>query len=206
MLDWFESGGPLMYVIAAGGVFGALLFFERLLHLHRAQINPRTFLQGIYTNLKRDNVLEAVTLCEETPGPVARIAQAAILHREEPAPDLRRAVEDAGRAEIPRLEQHIVILATLARVLPLIGLTGTILGLIETLSIMNANAPLVHSGDLTGGMAEALMTTAAGLIAAIPLAIAYHVLIGRVESLLADMEAAAIDVTGFLAHADRHAE
>jgi len=195
-----------MWVIAAGGLFGALLFFERLLHLHRAQINPRAFLQGIYNNLKRHNVLEAVTLCEETPGPVARIAQTAILHRDDPVPDLRRAIEEAGRAEIPRLEQHVALIATIARVLPLIGLTGTVLGLMETLGVMNANAPLVHSGDLTGGMAAALLTTAAGLIVAIPLVVAYQILVGRIESLLADMETAAIDVTGFLAHAERKVE
>ncbi len=198
MLELMAKGGPIMWAILACSVAATIIFLERLLHLHRAQINPRVFLEGIYTNLERNNTVEAVTICEETPGPVACIVQAAIAHHDESPEDMRRAIEQAGVVEVPRLEWRVGLLATVAKITPLLGLTGTVLGMIRTLNLMSAKAPLVHSGDLTEGLWLALITTAAGLIVAIPCYAAYNFLVCRIESLLIDMETAGVEIYNFL--------
>lgn len=197
MLEIMIKGGPLMWFILAASILAMLLFFERLLHLHRAQIDTGSFLNGIYTNLKRKNYLEAITICEDTPGPVARIVQAAILHRDASEEKIRLAMEEAGQMEMPRLEAYLSWLATLAKVIPLLGLTGTILAMITTFSTVYEQAPLVHSGDLAVGLYQALISSLAGLVVAIPVYCAYNFLVARVESIAIDMDASAWDILAF---------
>lgn len=197
MMDMMINGGPLMWFILAASILALLLFFERLLHLHRAQIDSASFLNGIYTNLKRNNNLEAITICEDTPGPVARIVQAAILHRDEGEAQMRLAIEEAGQIEMPRLEAHLSWLATLAKITPLLGLAGTILGMIKTFAVVSQQAPLVHSGDLSLGLYNALISSLAGILVAIPIYCAYNFLATRVESIAVDMDAAAWDILSF---------
>jgi biopolymer transport protein ExbB len=198
MLKIMIMGGPLMWFILAASLLGLILFFERLLHLHRAQIDTRSFLNGIYTNLKRRNYLEAITICEDTPGPVARIVQAAILNREEGEERIRSAVAEAGQLEMPRLESHLSWLATLSKITPLLGLAGTMLGMLKTFSIIYEQAPLVHSGDLALGLYQALISTFAGLLVAIPIFCAYNFLLSRVDSIAVDMDEAAWDILAFI--------
>jgi len=198
-MHWIRLGGPVMWLILGTGLAGVIVFVERLFHLHRAQIHWKDFLGGIFNVMKRRNVVEAVSLCEETPGPVARLVRAALLHHDEDREVLRRAMVEAGTAEIPRLERRIGVLAVVSRLAPLLGLFGTVLGLIEALLRMEERAPLVHSGDLSGALWRALLCTAAGLMVAIPSFAAYNFLVGRVESLLLDMEQAAGEVMTQLA-------
>lgn len=201
MLEIMIKGGPLMWFILAASLLALILFLERLLHLHRAQIDTNSFLNGIYTNLKRSNYLEAITICEDTPGPVARIVQAAILHRDEDEESIRRAMEEVGQVEMPRLENHLSWLATLAKITPLLGLAGTVLGMIGTFAIVYEQSPLVHSGELAAGMYAALISTFAGLVVAIPIYCAYNFLLSRVESIAVDMDTAAWDILSFLTSA-----
>ena len=101
MVNVILHGGPVVWLLLAGGFFALLVFLERLFNLHRAQIAADDFLKGIYNILNRGNVVEAATLCEEAPGPVARLALAAVLHHDDSPEDLARAIEDAGLEEIP---------------------------------------------------------------------------------------------------------
>lgn len=198
MFEIMVKGGPMMWFILAASVLAVILFLERLLHLHRAQIDTNSFLKGIYNNLKRDNNLEAISICDDTPGPVARIVQAAILHRDEEEERVRLAMEEAGQTEIPRLESNLSWLATLAKITPLLGLAGTIIGMIQTLDIVFEQAPLVHSGDIAVGLYQAMISTVAGLIVAIPIYCAYNFLVTRVESITIDMDASAWDILAFI--------
>ena len=188
MFELIQRGGPLVWVILLASLTAATVFFERLYHLHRAQIRPQDFLQGILNVLKRNNVVEAVAICEETPGPVARIVRAALLHVDDERAAIREAMVEVGRSEIPRLERRVGVLDVVARLTPLLGLLGTVLSLIEALLRIEQKAPLVHMGDLSGALWRALLATAAGLAVSIPSHAAYHFLIGRVESVLYDME------------------
>jgi len=198
MLNWIHSGGTIMWLILAGGLIALIIFLERLFHLHRAQIKIDDFLNGITTNLTRGNDLEAIAICDQTPGPAAHLVRTALLHRDETREDLVKAVRQAGIREIPRLERHTNLLITLAQVLPLLGLLGTVLGLLQMLAVMQAGTPLVEIGTLTSGLWVALLTTAAGLITGIPTYAGYHFLISRVESIALDMEQTAEEIIYFL--------
>ena len=198
MWNLMGAGGPVAWGLLACGLVGLFVFLERLFNLHRAQMGVDDFLKGVYTILKRGNTAEAATMCEEAPGPVARLALAAVLHAGDDPHDLARAIEDAGLEEIPRMERGLGCLATLARVMPLLGLLGTVLGLMEMLWAMRKAGPMAEAADLTGGLWEALAATALSLALAVLLYGAYNFLVGRVESLLLDMERSASSLANFM--------
>ena len=198
MLELINSGGGIMWLIAAGGFTGLLIFLELFFHLHRAQIKTEDFLNGIANNLSRGNDLEAVAICDQTPGPAAQIVRTAVLHRGDPKEDLVQAVQQAGIREIPRLERHMNLLITLAQVLPMLGLLGTVFGLLQMLAAMQQASPLAEIGDLSGGLYRALLTTAAGLATGIPAYAGYHFMVGRVEAIALDMEKTAVEIIRFL--------
>ncbi|NCC51594.1 MAG: MotA/TolQ/ExbB proton channel family protein [Spartobacteria bacterium] len=198
MMDVLNQGGPVIWLIFGMAVVAAVIFLERLFHLHRAQIRADDFLKGIYNVLKRRNIVEAVSICEETAGPVAHIVRAAVLHHDEDRQTIQQAIEEAGLAEVPRLERNLNLLATIAQISPLAGLLGTVLGMMDMLVVMHQNAPLVHAGDLSGGLWKALLTTAAGLAVSIPAYAAYNFLIARIESVVLDMERSSVDIFVFL--------
>lgn len=198
MVNIVLHGGPVVWLLLACGFFALLVFLERLFNLHRAQIAADDFLKGIYNILNRGNVVEAATLCEEAPGPVARLALAAVLHHDDTPENLARAIEDAGLDEIPRMEWGLGWLASVARIAPLVGLLGTVLGMMEMLQTAKRAAPLVQSADLTGGLWSALVATALGLAIGILAYAGYNFLVSRVESILLDMERSASALLNYM--------
>ena len=198
MVNLIGNGGPVIWLLLACGLFAALVFVDRLVNLHRAQIAADDFLKGVYNILNRDNTVEAAAICEEAPGPVARLALAAVLHHDDTLENIGRAIEDAGLEEIPRMERGLGWLATLARITPLVGLLGTVLGMMEVLLAANRNAPLVQSADLTGGLWAALSATALSLVISILAYAGYNLLVSRVESILLDMERSASALMNFM--------
>ena len=199
MIELGQQGGPMLGLILLVGLAAAAIFLERLYYLHRAQIKWRDFLLGIINILKRQNIAEAVSICEETPGPVAQLARAAILHHDEGPVRIRRAMEETGLVEMPRLESRLPLLATLAHLSPLLGLLGTVLGLMRMLLTIQQKAPLVHAGDLSAGLWQALLATAAGLAVSIPAYAGYNLLLARVASVSLDMERAAMELENYFA-------
>ena len=206
MLNLMGNGGPVIWLLLACGLFAALVFVERLFNLHRAQIAADDFLKGVYNILNRDNPVEAATICEEAPGPVARLALAAVLHHDDALENIGRAIEDAGLEEIPRMERGLGWLATVARITPLIGLLGTVLGMMDVLQAAHRAAPLVSMADLTGGLWAALSSTALSLVVAILVYAGYNLLVSRVESILLDMERSASALMNFMRQWKRNRE
>src|SRR5580658_8841589 len=152
MPSFLVNGGPMLWVILVASAVAIVVFIERALHCHRAQINSAEFLNGVRTVLKRDNVVEALSICDATPGPVARIVKTAILNRDHGRERVRESLEEAGLAEVPRLEEKLSLLATIAQLSPPLGLLGTVLGLIkvfEKLQVLGLNAGI---GDLSHGV------------------------------------------------------
>src|SRR5881392_1181736 len=127
-----SNGGPMAWLLLMMSAVVIVVFIERLLHYHRAQINSTEFLNGIRNVLKRANIVEALSICDATPGPVARLVKTAILNRDHGRERVREALEEAGLAEVPRLEEKLNLLATIAQLSPLLGLLGTVLGLMKT--------------------------------------------------------------------------
>lgn len=200
MWELMFKGGWIMWPIMACSVSAAVLFLERVFHLHRAQIKQDDFLSGIYTIVNRGNTAEAVSICDQTPGPVAHIVRIALLHADEAPEELKQTIAKAGLTEIPRLEKNLGGLLTMAQISPLLGLLGTIIGLINIFMIMEQAAPLVEIGDLSAGIWQALLTTAVGLCVSIPSFAGYNFLLSRVERITLSMEHAAEEVYRFLVY------
>ncbi|MDB6113133.1 MAG: Biopolymer transport protein ExbB [Lacunisphaera sp.] len=196
----FARGGPVMWLLVLLGLVAVIIFIERALFLHRGQIRSTEFLNGIKNLLQKDRLMEALTVCEETPGPIAQVVKAGLRHAGDDEQAMRFAVQEAALAEIPVLERRISALAAIAQIAPLFGLLGTVLGMIKTFWIFNQGGDYAVPSMLAGGMWEALLTTAAGLAVAIPAHVARHFLAGRVRALVQDMEWAANELMRFLLH------
>jgi biopolymer transport protein ExbB len=194
----FTQGGPVMWLLVLLGVAALVIFVERALFLHRAQIRSTEFLGGIKNLLLKQRLMEALTLAEETPGPVAKVVKAALRHAADDEPAMRFAVQEAAIVEIPVLERRISALAAIAQIAPLFGLLGTLLGMIKTFWLFNQGGNYATPAVLAGGMWEALLTAAAGLAVAIPAHLARHFLTGRVRLLVQDMEWAGSELMRFL--------
>jgi biopolymer transport protein ExbB len=188
------QGGPVLWLILIVSAVGVAVFVERFLHCHRAQINSTEFLNGVRTVLKRDNVVEAISICDATPGPVARLVKTAILNRDHGRDRVREALEEAGLAEVPRLEQKLNLLATIAQLAPLLGLLGTVLGFIKVFYFMQERGLYAQIGDLSRGVWQGLICAAAGLAVAIPAHAGYNYLVSRVNAIVLDMERAATEI------------
>ena len=197
MLTLMQQGGPLMWLILFSAVVAFAIFWERFLYYHRAHINATDFVNGIRNALKNGNVAESLALCDEAPGPVAQVVKAGIENRQLNREDLREAMEDAARIEIARLERRLVVLATIAQIAPLIGFLGTVAGMISTFKVMQATMQSAP-GQLAGGVWQALLTTAGGLVVAIPAYVGYNYLVSRMQSIVLDMEKAANEIINFL--------
>jgi biopolymer transport protein ExbB len=198
MFKIIEMGGPLMYPILLCSILFLAILIERLYHYHRARIDTSEFISGIRQVLKRRDIAEAVSLCEETPGPVAHIVQAGIRKHGRPKEEIKETIGDAAHREIPRLEKNLNVLATVAHVAPLLGLLGTVLGMIAAFQEIQRQSGRVNATDLAGGIWEALVTTAAGLSVAIPAYVAYNYLVSRVGALVLDMERSATEIVDLL--------
>ena len=197
-LELLMESGPVLWIILASGIVAFVVFIERALHLHRARIKSEDFLNGVFNILGRENITEALTICEETPGPVAYIVKTAILHRDDRKEDIRSSVDDASLAEISRMERRLVVIATVAQIAPLLGLLGTVLGMVEFMLVLQSQSPLVQSADVTGALMRALVTTGAGLTVAIPCYAAFNLLVVKIDRIVLDMERAASEIVAFL--------
>ncbi|HMP72316.1 MAG TPA: MotA/TolQ/ExbB proton channel family protein [Kiritimatiellia bacterium] len=193
-----QTGSLVLWLIAAISLLATYLFFQRLFHLHRAQIKTSDFLAGIFNILGKGNVVEAISQCDDTPGPVARMARAAILAHQRNPVHVRQAMEDVGLAEIPRLERHLSLLLSLAQIAPLAGLFGTVIGMMDVVKAIELQAPVLYAGDLSPGLQQALLTTAAGIFVAIPAYVGYNFLVSRAEAILLEMERAYAEISLYL--------
>ena len=196
------QGGPLLWLIMAGGLAALIIFFERWFHIHRAKIKTDDFLNGIFNILGRHNIAEALTICKETPGPVAYLARTAVMHVNQQPVLIERAIDEAALTEIARLERHFSILATIAHVAPILGLLGTVIGMIQSFIAIQQKSPLAAASDLAGGVWMALITTAAGLFVAVFSYLGYNLLVSKTTAIVLDMERAANEITGFLSGPD----
>jgi biopolymer transport protein ExbB len=194
-----KHGGPAVWMLLGLSAVMMVTFIERFLHYHRAQINSFEFLNGIRNVLKRDNVVEALSICDATPGPVARLVKTAILNRERGREGVREALEEAGLQEVPRLEEKLNFLATVAQIAPLIGLLGTVMGFLELFQALQASGPFANTGDLASGVWQALLSLAVGLAVSIPAYAGYNYLVARVNSIVLDMEKSSTEILNLVA-------
>jgi biopolymer transport protein ExbB len=191
-------GGPVIWLILLAAAIALATFIERVLYCHQSQINSAEFLNGVRTVLKRDNVVEAIAICDATPSPVARIVKTAILNRDRGRDRVREAVEEAGLTEVPRLEEKLNLLATIAQIAPLLGLLGTILGFMDIFSKVQEAGLYAHLEQLSHGIWQALICAAAGIAVAIPVHAGYNYLVSRINKIVLDMERAAAEIVNIV--------
>ena len=186
----------MMWVLLALGLLTVLLALERVLFLHRGQIRATTFLEGIKNILAKRRLVEALTVCEGTPGPVAAVVKAALLHAEADVATMRFHVQEAAIVELPALERRLGSIATIAQVAPMVGLLGTVLGMATTFLAFEKD--YMSASALATGMWQALLCTAGGLMLALPAHVAHHFLSGRVRSIVRDVEWAGNEIMRYL--------
>ena len=186
--------GPVFwFLILLSGVSFAVIL-ERALLFRREQIDSAQFLAGVRNVLKRDNVLEALSICDATPGPVARMVKSAILAREGGRERVQEAIEEVGLTEVPRLEAHLAFLATVAQIAPLLGLLGTLLGFTGVFRELRrpdgGGFGYAAPGEMFDGLMQALYAASLGIGLAIVCYAAYNYLVTRVNALVLDLERA----------------
>jgi biopolymer transport protein ExbB len=187
MIEWIIKGGPVMAPLLLCSVMSLSIIVERCLSLRRHRILRYDILQRIEELLRDRKIPEASTLCKRYPSSMTRILLAAILNHDKSRQEIKEIIEDAGRQEVPVLERYLTILGTIASIAVLLGLLGTVTGMIRT---FNAIAALGygHPEALAGGISEALVATATGLTIAIPTLVLYNYFTSRVDSLIIEME------------------
>jgi biopolymer transport protein ExbB len=193
-----HSGGPVIWLILLTAAIALVAFIERVLYCHRSQINSTEFLNGVRNVLKRDNVVEAISICDATPGPVARLVKTAILNRDKSRDRVREAVEEVGLTEVPLLEERLNLIATIAQIAPLLGLFGTVIGFMEMFQKLQASGLYAHFNDLAAGVWQALICAAAGIAVAIPAHAGYNYLVSRINKIVLDMERAAGEIVNIV--------
>ncbi|MBV9008060.1 MAG: MotA/TolQ/ExbB proton channel family protein [Verrucomicrobia bacterium] len=202
MIDYLQKGGLLMWPILICSIISIAVFAERLFYLHRASIHVGEFLKGLANLIRRRNFAEALHESAGTPGPVARVIHAAIIRHDLPRAELREIVQEAAQLEVPKLERFLGVLATLAYLAPLLGLLGTVAGMIESFGVIAANGGYATVTELSGGIYKSLLTTAAGLVVAAPTFVAYSYLSSRVNMMMHDMERAGIEIVHLLTESE----
>ena len=188
-----QGGGWLMVVLTFLSMVAVGVFAERIFYFKRCRMNVSEFLAGVLALVRRQSFREAMERCEDGHGPAVAVVRTAIYKRHLPAGELREIVREIAQLEIPQLESNISLLGTIGYVAPLLGLLGTVTGMIEAFVKINRTSGTASVGDLSQGIYMALITTAAGLVVAVPCYLAHNFLVAQVHSIVADMERAGIE-------------
>ena len=191
-LELIYKAGPVMWIILAAFLIAMTFFLKKLMQFHRDEINVPELLRGLRNTLQRNAIVEALSLCDNTPGPIAKLLGAAILAYQNGG-DLRSAMDDVAVVEIPRLERYIHFIGTVSFVMPLLGFLGTVIGMIEAFEATKISSGMFP--ELANAIGTALITTAAGLTGAVIGYIAHNYLVARLDMILLDMEKAAMEIT-----------
>jgi biopolymer transport protein ExbB len=180
MWHMFESGGPVMYPLALLSVVAMAVIVEKLISLRSSRVIHGEIVSCIESIRTPADIPLAIKICERFDTPFANIVRTGLLEAGKPLMFVRQEMEDVGRREVKRLERYMVLLETSAAAGPLLGLLGTVTGMVKVFSVISV-AGVGQTGVLSGGIAEALVTTVFGLIIGVPALIAYNLLGARVD-------------------------
>lgn len=201
-----EQSGPLVWVLIGLAFVGTVCVVERLFFFHRARINVNDLLVGLAHHVRRRAFAEALHEAARAPGPVARVAHAALLRYYLGRSELRDVTREAGQLEVPRIEKNIRAILGAALLAPLIGMLGTLLGMIEAFQHVSDQGGFTGPAELTGGVFTALLTSAVGLMVAVPLYLFYLYFLSRAKRLFHRIERAGIEMVNLIADAREEEE
>lgn len=187
MYELFLKGGILMYPIALGSIIAVGIFLERIWVLRRRRVIPRDFLIEVEDLVMRRKRPEAINLCKRDNSSIAHVIRVGIENYGKKRDVIKEKIEEVGRREAASLERYINVIGTIASVSPLLGLLGTVSGMIKSFNIISIQG-VADPASLAGGISEALITTAAGLVVAIPTYVIYRYLMNKADALILEME------------------
>ncbi len=188
MLELMQKGGVIMWIIAFFSLIAAIIIIERLLYLRRIRTDEEKMINRLKSTLEKGHFDEALAICETHPSPITNLMRVGIEYREYPRETIREVILDAANQEVPKLEKHLPALGTISYIAPLLGLLGTVIGNIEAFGVLGKFGAVGDPGLLAKGIAEALLTTAAGIVVAIPAVIFYNYLVSKVNHLIIRLE------------------
>jgi len=194
MLDLFVKGGPVMYVIALCALGATVIIVERFLFFRMLAKQQKELLPRLQQLLKAGQYSQAEELCRSSEVPLARLAGAGLEHRSMDEAAIKEAVLNAANRQVPRVERYISTLGTIANVSTLLGLLGTVSGNIRAFGVLAASGAMGNPSLLAGAIAEALITTAAGLIVSIPATVFYNYFVSKANSIIIDLESTVGDL------------
>jgi biopolymer transport protein ExbB len=202
LADWVAQGGIMMIPLFFCAIAALAIIIERTFSLRRIRIDAREFTERISRVVRARKIAEAEVICENTPGPMAAIIKSALFARDKSGEEIRIIVEETAERESSYLERYLPALGTIGTVSPLIGLLGTVLGMIKSSNFLATfGADTGQISGLIGGISEALITTAAGLFVAIPAVVSHSFFTNKVNVLILDMEAWTNDILALLGRA-----
>ncbi len=186
MVELFNDGGWAMYPLLILLILGIGVAIERLHNLSRAAIDAEGFFENLEEAIDSGGPDKAAELCSATPGPVASVIHAGLLRLDRGLEHVEKAVDNSGAVEMAFLERGMVWLSTVANLAPMIGFLGTVSGMINAFQAIK-EAGDVEPSMVAGGISEALITTAAGLIVGILIQFCYNFFANRIDKIIADM-------------------
>ena len=196
--DLFIAGGSFMWPLLLSLLIGIAVAVERFFVFNRAKLNVNKFLEQLGGYIRKGDLGGAENLCDRTKGPVSAILRAGLLRRDKGLADVEKAIESAGSIELAHLEKGLVVLASVSSIAPMLGFLGTVSGMIRAFGEIAA-AKNVDASLVAGGIQEALITTATGLVIAIPIQMANNYYIAKIGSFVTDMEEASMFLVDQLA-------
>lgn len=198
MIELISKGGPLVWLLIGCLGFAVTVFLERLSYYHRASMNVGEFLSGLAGLVRRRNFAEALQECVATRVPAGRVIHAALLRHHAPREQLKEIVQEAGQLEVPRLERYLSILNAIAHAAPLIGLLGTMIGLLDAFTNLSSTNGIATPADVARGVYQSLITSALGLVVAIPTYLFFAFLSTRSRSIMHDLERAGVEIVNLI--------
>lgn len=196
-----KSGGPIMAPIILCSIFALGIVIDKLLYFAFIKTNVPRLKRKVFDNIKNNKIKESIEVCDASHSPVAKIMKAGILKFGASREEIKENMEDASLFEVPKLESRLSALATIAHISPLLGLLGTVTGMtasFHTIQVRAASLNPITPGDLAGGIGEALLTTVAGLMVAIPTFVAYNYFVHRTNRFILEMERSATELVNYM--------
>ncbi len=197
LVELFLKGGGFMYPLLIASIIGVAVIIERALTLSRARTDVRKLMKRVLDALHSKGVDAAAAECERTKGPIAAILHAGLKRAERGTEAVERAIETAGTIETSFLERGLIWLATLATIAPLLGFLGTVSGMIRAFNAI-AEAEQVNAKLVASGISEALITTATGLLVAIPMQAFHNFFVAQIDRFIIEMEETTADLVDTL--------
>lgn len=199
----FSGWNMILFVLALCSIAAFTIFIERLLLLNRSETDTNQFIVSMRKVIQEGNIVEAIHLCEKIGGTMTNITKAGLEKHHRGKEQIESAMQIAGLVELARLEKNAKILSLIAHIAPLVGLLGTVLGFIQAFSEMRMSGLVEISATRIGeAMEYALITTAAGLVVAIPCILAYNYIVSRIEGFVLEMQTTSAEILDLLIERD----